>query len=353
MAIILPQTVKIKWSSTHKKHYINKGYTFTKIGDEFEVNVLDLPKSSEIKVLCICDICGKKVLKSFRVANPDKKTRNKSQKLICFFFNYKCVVEKTRQVNMERYGKPYAMQNDKIKQRQKDTNKRKYGVENVFQDKKIRQKAEDTMIEKYNVKYAIQNEHLNQKRKNTNKEIYGYEYPPQNNKVKNKISESNIEYIKSEDYKLNKKERFKKMNQSLYNNSTGICSKQQKHVFDLLNNSNYKLNYPCVYYLLDIVDIQNKIDIEYDGGGYNLPVKFGYTTQKEFNNKDIRRNYFVKSQGYKIIRIISNNDKLPKDDILLSLINECTNYLKYTNYTWIYIDLNKQKIISHAFNKNF
>ena len=59
MGLILPQTVKIKISKRICKYYREKGYEFEKYGDIIEVNVLDLPKGSGIKVKIICDICGK------------------------------------------------------------------------------------------------------------------------------------------------------------------------------------------------------------------------------------------------------------------------------------------------------
>ena len=55
---LITKTVKVKWNSRNKKHYVNLGYEFTKMGNEFEVKVKDLPKGSEVRVDCICDDCG-------------------------------------------------------------------------------------------------------------------------------------------------------------------------------------------------------------------------------------------------------------------------------------------------------
>lgn len=57
MSLILPQRVKIKWSGTSKQHYIDLGYSYTKIGDFFEVDVNDLSKGSFIAVKVGCDYC--------------------------------------------------------------------------------------------------------------------------------------------------------------------------------------------------------------------------------------------------------------------------------------------------------
>ena len=55
---LITKTVKVKWNSSNKKHYIELGYKFTKIKDEFEVKIEHLTKGSNIKVKCICDGCG-------------------------------------------------------------------------------------------------------------------------------------------------------------------------------------------------------------------------------------------------------------------------------------------------------
>ena len=55
---LISKTVKVKWNSVNKKYYVNLGYEFTKMGDEFEVKVKDLTKGSSAILTCICDNCG-------------------------------------------------------------------------------------------------------------------------------------------------------------------------------------------------------------------------------------------------------------------------------------------------------
>lgn len=69
MGLILPQILKIKWTTVYKQHYINKGYNFTKYGDEFEINILDLPFNSTVKVRCICDYCKEEILKPYYITD--------------------------------------------------------------------------------------------------------------------------------------------------------------------------------------------------------------------------------------------------------------------------------------------
>lgn len=56
--LIISETVKIKWNGFTKSHYINKGYLYTKQGDEFEVLVSDLMPSSTALIEVQCDYCG-------------------------------------------------------------------------------------------------------------------------------------------------------------------------------------------------------------------------------------------------------------------------------------------------------
>ena len=57
--IIRPQIVKTRWSNSNKEHLISKGYKFTKIRQEVDINVDDLSKGSGVKVNVECDYCGK------------------------------------------------------------------------------------------------------------------------------------------------------------------------------------------------------------------------------------------------------------------------------------------------------
>jgi hypothetical protein len=58
--MLLSKTVKLKWGhGTPRKYYENLGYEYTKPGDEFEVQVRDLPFQSSALVSLRCDECGK------------------------------------------------------------------------------------------------------------------------------------------------------------------------------------------------------------------------------------------------------------------------------------------------------
>ena len=59
MGLIVPQTVRIKTSSSNYKYFLEKGYKIEKCGNIIEVDVLDLKRSCKLKVKCKCGFCGK------------------------------------------------------------------------------------------------------------------------------------------------------------------------------------------------------------------------------------------------------------------------------------------------------
>ena len=52
-------SVIMRWSSSNKKKYVDRGYIFTKMGDEFFVKIKDVIEcSSGAKIPVTCDYCG-------------------------------------------------------------------------------------------------------------------------------------------------------------------------------------------------------------------------------------------------------------------------------------------------------
>jgi len=136
-----------------------------------------------------------------------------------------------------------------------------------------------------------------------------------------------------------------KQRQSLYKNGTQICSSQQIYIHNLISG---KLNYPIGNCCVDIL-LDNNIICECDFSGHWLNVKLGMCTQEEFDFKEIKRNYFLYSKGYKIIRIISRNDLIPDDEIVLSMIKYANEYLE--NRHWISFDIDNKLVKCSQFEQ--
>lgn len=80
------QTIKVKWHSQNKEHYIDKGYIFTKYKDEFLVKAEDLSKSATAMVKIVCDYCGEEYdMAWFHY----REIQDKNQKCACYNCRHK------------------------------------------------------------------------------------------------------------------------------------------------------------------------------------------------------------------------------------------------------------------------
>jgi hypothetical protein len=132
--MIINEELTVKWNNSNKKHLINVGYIFTKINDDIEIKVKDLPCNSHYKILCQCDICNK--IKNLKYQYYIRFTNNLSEKYFC----NTCNKIKTKETNIKKYGVGYPQQNVKIREKIKETNIVKYGFENSFQSELIKNK---------------------------------------------------------------------------------------------------------------------------------------------------------------------------------------------------------------------
>lgn len=363
--LVLPQTITIKWTKVNKKYYENKNYNFTYYNDNFDINVLDLSQGSHEKVKCYCYFCNNEILKEFRKL---QKTNNKFDDIICC---KKCQSKKNKMILMDKYGVEHQMHLKETKEKIKQTCLEKYGVENPAQSEEIKEKTKQTCLEKYGTEYAISSNEIKEKINNTfinkynvnnpmqiqevkekiiitNLNKYGKKYPLQSYDVRQKVKQTNIAKYGCEN-PMQYQPILEKAMQTMYKNGCAPSSEQQRHIQQLIGG---ELNYPVNRCFLDIAFPEELIDIEYDGGGHNLGVKKGEMTQEEFNNHEIKRDKFLKSLGWKIIRIICNNDKLLKDNNLINLIENAKQYLLTSNHTWINIDINNMIVYHSKYKTN-
>lgn len=346
--MLITKEVLIKWNGRNKQNFINKGYIFTKIGDEFIVNVNDLTKGSKAKVKVKCDYCGAVIEKSYSVYL--KQHHN----LFGDCCN-KCQPIKNKQVCLERYGVDNGAKTDDSKNKLKKTclerygvtnpakinevrekisfssnlNKdiiltkmrktmmEKYGTFNVMDIKEFREKIQSTMMTKYGVSHPKKSKIILQKEKENNIKKYGYENVAQIPSVKQKIKNTCKEKYGNECYLISNIGR----NNIINNNKNIYTSKPQFELYNLLLEfyGNCELNYPCGSCLLDcMITINNqKIDVEYDGWYWH----------KDRQDQDRKRDEYVKSQGYKILRIVGSK-YIPTIELIQDKINLLLNSSK-------------------------
>lgn len=280
-------------------YYKNKGYDIPKItkNNKFYnivVNSEDVnPKSKIIMLDFICDCCGCKFQrKAQNYYQRVFKTNNLST------YCDKCCLEASKETMLEKYGVEYGGQvNGSIKKR------------------------EETCMQKYGVTHALKTELSKNKSKLTCTSKYGVD-----------------SFSKTNEFRKQAKEYFKKSN-------IISCSKQQKHIADILN---IPTNIYFHGYYLDMVYNDN-IDIEYDGSGHNLSVKHGDLSQEDFDKRERKRYAVIHSYGMKTITILGNErDILPKDEILLKDILNGIECLNNSNNLSYIIDYTKISTIIQA-----
>lgn len=307
------KTVKDKKINTCQEKYgVDNPFQSQKIKEKIKVTCrehhgVDYPmQSSEIQdksVKTLKEKYGDNITNISQVKEiQDKRKQTWKEKYgkdVTSPFQVESVQEKIKATCKEHLGVDCPLKSDSIKDKIKATNVEKYGSENPFGSKKIQKKIKETMMTNHGVEHALQNKEIQNRMKATCKERYG-----------------NENYLASDDFKNKTRDIWS------FNGHDGPCSRQQKYLANLVNG---KINAVVAGYWADIVLENEKIDVEYDGGGHNLCVMRKQCTQEEFDVKEKIREESICKKGYKIIRIISKQDNLPSDEIILNLIEGFKN----------------------------
>ena len=169
--MLISKTVIMKWNSKNKKRFVDLGYEFTKMNDEFKINVSDLSDGSMMPVKVKCDYCGLEYEKPWYnyLLENKKSTIHKDCCRGCK--KYKIV-----ETAQDKYGVNSVFQLDEVKERIAETNLEKYGATNPFGSQLIQDRIRKTNIERYGVAKPLQNKDILQKVSDTCKERYGVDY---------------------------------------------------------------------------------------------------------------------------------------------------------------------------------
>lgn len=167
--MLLTKTVFIKWNPRNKMHYVDLGYSFTKMGNEFEAIINDITKGADIRVDLKCDYCGRIYDISWNSYIHLKEKENNTD--CCN--NPQCTGKKAQESMFLKYGVNSCQKLEEIKEKTKKTNLKKYGSENPFGSKKIQSKIRRTNLEKYGVEVPIQNPEIREKGTQTCLKKYG------------------------------------------------------------------------------------------------------------------------------------------------------------------------------------
>lgn len=345
MGIIIKE-VEVKPTGKMIQYYRDKGYD-AKYNQLLIVNIDDLPEKSSIHIKVSCDYCGEECnpryvdyCNSIEIdgtyacvhcaIHKAEKTTYKKYGVLNYSSTKECR-EKVSNTLMSRYGISHVSKSEKFLKRKCENNKLKYGVEHTLQVKEFRDKGIQTNLEKYGVENVLQCEEIKKRMMSTMQIKYGTPYASQNLEIKNKISNTNLDRYGYECV-LSSPEIREKMTKTLYENSSQKSSRQQRYICNLYNGI---LNFPIKYYSADIYLLYDNIIVEFDGSGHFLNVITGRETEKEHTQKEIIRYNVIKREGYKQMRIISDKDFLPSDQVLLQMLSESRQYFSdYPNHSW-------------------
>lgn len=165
--MLISKTAIVKWNSKIKKHYVNLGYKFTKMGDEFEVDIKDLTNGSASKVLIQCDYCGKIYDVKWQTY-INKLSQSVISKSAC----KDCCELKAQDAIESIYG-GYKNLFQETNTKRISTNIQKFGCENPFGNKDVQDKIKNYYIDTFGVTHSMQIPSCVQKSKQTCIEKYG------------------------------------------------------------------------------------------------------------------------------------------------------------------------------------
>ena len=355
--MLIPQKVEVRVNSYNANYYQDLGYeipmkkasrsTRQRYKKDFVydfnktlmVDVEDLPLNSDYEVDVLCDFCQS----PNRVRYADyHQSLKKTGNYVC----QQCMYRKIMQTNLSRYGEFY-VQTEEFKEKRAKACVAKYGPTSPLQNEEIKQKVRATNLEKYGYEVVSQVPEFKEKARQTTLEHYGVEHVSQCEEIKEKVRTTNLQRY-GVPYTQQLPEVRAKVNETLCKNGTQKTSKQQLYLHSLLGG---EINYPISYYAVDICFPEEKVYLEYSGGGHDLRVILGRLTQDEFNQKEIIRNNVLKKEGYRKIEIISKKDYLPCDEILFQMLTEAKYYFTTTFHTWVTYDID-QSLMRNAEHKD-
>lgn len=342
--MLLTKEVEITLGSHNIKMYEDLGYNIPKVlygkklsvkrGTKIKIKVEHIKPTSRVNVEVRCDYCGYIFDKEYYLFVLQRKT---IQKDCCN--DVECMKKKRNESNLLTYGYENQFARPEIKEKIIQYYLDNFGVKYNTLTENFVEKTQASYKERLGVINNSQTTEWLEKVKQTSIKNWGVEFPFQSEEIKEKIKCSLLLKYGVENALKNPYIKQKMMN-SMYKNGSGICSEQQKYLHNILKG---ELNYPEGNVFIDIAFVEPKIAIEYNGGGHDLSVKHGSISKEDFLKKEMRRQYFLFRRGWRIIRIVSNKDRLPNIEKIYKVIIKVLEYF-LTGRHWFEINIDEGKL---------
>jgi hypothetical protein len=341
--------IKFKVTSGLKQNYSNLGYDFS--NEEVEIKVTDLKRSSQVKIIAICDLCNdeseiiyskyninlkrngiysckkcglkkrsldfknnnlslnkdfqdkkiKTFLKKYGVDNPSKSEQIKDKKSKTTFLNYGVdnslkIKELMIEGMIRKYGVEYPLQSDEIKNKMVDKLIINYGVDNVSKIEDVKIKKIETCLKNYGVEYPSQSPSLVLKQNKTYKENhlfkYGVSYPMQRPDIFKKQLLTSYKIIYYND------ELFSQGSYEL--DFLNYC--ENNSIIDLISNG------PSIEYILESNNTNHTYHSDFFIENLNLIIEIKSTyTYNIHLDKNLMKRKYSKLNGYNFIFIIDKD----------------------------------------------
>jgi hypothetical protein len=337
--MILTETVQVRWHNKTKSNYVsittkesNPKYPFTRFGDRFTVDFADIHSTATMDITLKCDYCGDDHIKKY----VNWKTHfdiSPVKKDACI----KCRGKKTAESNLIVYGTTNVMHIQETKDKIIHTNIEKYGYPSASFTKETQEKIKQTTIKNHGSEYYFQTDEFKGKYIQTMQDKYGVDNAFQAEEIKEK---SKVTMLKNHgvEYNMQNPDIRAKAVQSMYERGSTPTSKPQLYLHEIYGG---ELNYPFQRYNLDIALVDEKIAIEYDGGGHDLKVVLGGISEADFNRRNIIRGTYLKQDGWKLITIKSKKDLLPDETTLMKFIEDSKTVLS-TGRSWVTFNIDEE-----------
>lgn len=308
--LIPNQLVEVKIRKNYIDHYKSLGYDVTS-GDIIYVPPEHLPNGSGKIVQVVCDICSKHIDKPYDVYLRTHKYNMDTCR--------NCKFAKSRLTNLEKYGVEHPTKSDEVKQKTKITCQERYGGDGPMSSKYVQLKSQQTNLQKYGTTHRMQRQEEHEHFKQTMLEKYGVENPSQLDEFKEKKKETCLKHF-GVDTPSKSDEIQAKIRETMSANGSVATSSQQIKLYNMIKNKypDAVLNYPFSNCSLDVFVCVNNtpIDVEYDCWYFHQDI-----------SKDVKRDKFLQSHGFKTIRIRSAYQIPDEQEIF-----ETIDYLAQTDH---------------------
>ena len=216
--MLVSEEVEITVLNNNKKRLRDLGYDVSK--DSVNIKIEHLTKGSKCEILVKCNFCNEVFKTKYCYYIKSIKNGNTS---CCS--KKECTTSKKKNTNLEKFGKEWASQNEKIMSKIKITNLERWGTEYAIHSEEIKNKILNNNLKKWGHDHPMKSEEVKNKIKNTNLERWGTEYVLQNKDIKEKIKETLIQKygvdnpLKSEEIRdKSLKTKLEKYGDENYNN---------------------------------------------------------------------------------------------------------------------------------------